>query len=314
MKRFAWPSELRKLGVLGINQRNADYIMRFNARRLFPLVDDKLITKQLALKKGIAVPDLYGVLRTEREISRIETLLDQHREFVIKPAQGSGGNGILVIDGKIGKRYRKASGDLISLEAIKHHCSNILNGMYSLGGMEDKAIVEYRVQFDPFFQHISYQGVPDIRVIVFRGIPVAAMIRLPTRESDGKANLHQGAIGLGIDLRTGVTTFGVHHNSAVSQHPDTGADTTRIQIPHWDTILRVAVDCADTVGLGYLGVDIVMDRQLGPLMLELNARPGLNVQLANRRGLLLNLEKWVSLKDIPADRDARIALACNGLD
>lgn len=314
MIRFAWPSELRKRGVLGINQRNADFIMRFNKRKFFPLVDDKLITKELALKKGIAVPELYGVLRTEHEISEIEDLLNQHKDLVIKPAQGSGGNGILVIDGKIGKRFRKASGDLITLDTIKHHCSNILNGMYSLGGMEDKAILEYRVQFDPFFQHISYQGVPDIRVIVFRGIPVAAMIRLPTRESDGKANLHQGAIGLGIDLKTGYTTFGVHHNAAVQQHPDTGAETNHIQIPHWETILRTAVECADTVGLGYLGVDLVMDKNLGPLMLELNARPGLNVQLANRRGLLKNLMKWAEMKEIPADPAERIRMAQEALD
>lgn len=314
MIRFAWPGELRKRGVLGINQRNADFIMRFNKRKFFPLVDDKLITKELALKKGIAVPELYGVLRTEHEISEIEALLNQHKDLVIKPAQGSGGNGILVIDGKIGKRFRKASGDLITLDTIKHHCSNILNGMYSLGGMEDKAILEYRVQFDPFFQHISYQGVPDIRVIVFRGIPVAAMIRLPTRESDGKANLHQGAIGLGIDLKSGFTTFGVHHNAAVQQHPDTGAETTHIQIPHWDVILKTAVDCADTVGLGYLGVDLVMDKNLGPLMLELNARPGLNVQLANRRGLLKNLMKWAEMKEIPADPAERIRMAQEALD
>ena len=37
-------------GVLGLNRRNGDYILRFNPRRLYPLVDDKLQTKRLALK------------------------------------------------------------------------------------------------------------------------------------------------------------------------------------------------------------------------------------------------------------------------
>jgi len=41
--------------------------------------------------------------------------------------------------------------------------------------------------------------------------------------------------------------------------------------------------------MGYLGVDIVLDAQAGPLMLELNARPGLNIQIANQEGLLHRL-------------------------
>jgi alpha-L-glutamate ligase-like protein len=181
--------------------------------------------------------------------------------------------------------------------------------MYSLGGLPDKAILEYRVDFDPMFEHISYQGVPDIRIIVFRGIPIAAMIRLPTRDSDGKANLHQGAVGLGVNIASGETSYAVHRNHLVEQHPDTGYDTTGIVIPYWDNILRLAMKCADTVGLGYLGVDIVIDRNLGPLMLELNARPGLSIQLAIGQGLLKTLHKVEAYKHLPTDIDARLELA-----
>ncbi len=309
MRLFAKPSELRAQGVLGMNQRNADYIMRYNPRRLYPLVDNKLKTKQIALDSGIAVPELYGVVETEHQVQEIESILADHRALVVKPAHGSGGNGILVINGRMGNFYRKANGSLLPLSAIQHHTSNILSGMYSLGGVPDKAIIEYRVDFDPMFEHISYQGVPDIRIIVFRGIPTAAMIRLPTRDSDGKANLHQGAVGLGINMTTGTTTHAVHHNNIVTAHPDTGHPTTGIVIAHWDNILRLATHCADRVGLGYLGVDIVIDRTLGPLMLELNARPGLNIQLASGHGLLKNLHKIESQQDLPTDIDARLAFA-----
>lgn len=309
MLKFTSPKKLREMGVLGMNQRNADFIMRYNPRHLYPLVDNKLKTKQLAIKNNIAVPDLYAMVSTEHEISQIDELLEQHPEMVIKPAHGSGGNGILVLDSRVGQYYQKASGDLISLETIKHHISNILSGMYSLGGATDQAILEYRVQFDPFFQHISYQGVPDIRVIVFRGVPVTAMIRLPTRQSDGKANLHQGAMGVGIDIATGMTTSGVLNNKTASIHPDTGELTTGIIIPHWRTLLEVAVSCADTVGLGYLGVDLVLDKHLGPLVLELNARPGLSVQLATQQGLLSRLKQVEALKPVPFSKDERILLA-----
>lgn len=308
MKWFATPSQLRARGVVGLNQRNSDYIMRYNPRHLYPLVDDKVYTKQLALEKGIAVPELYAVLSTQHETAELDHIVETHQEFVMKPSHGSGGNGILVVDGRLGNSYRKANGDLVSSAAIVHHASNIVSGMYSLGGASDQALIEYRVQFDPFFSHISYQGVPDIRVIVFRGVPIAGMVRLPTRASDGKANLHQGAMGIGIDLQTGVSKGGVCDDKAIDRHPDTGYETTGLEIPHWDEIMKLAIRCADTVGLGYLGVDIVMDRNRGPLMLELNARPGLNVQIANQAGLHDKLKRIERIEQLPTDVDARLAM------
>ena len=309
MASFANPLSLKNKGVLGINQRNSDYIMRYNKRKLYPLVDDKLQTKQLAIDAGIAVPKLYSIIKYNHQLKKLATLLEEHNDLVIKPAHGSGGSGILVLTGKVGKLYKTASGDLMSLNAIRHYISNILSGMYSLGGVPDRAFLEYRIKFDPVFDEVSFKGVPDIRIIVFRGVPISAMVRLPTSDSNGKANLHQGAIGVGVDLTTGRTTHGVIGNNTTTLHPDTGHSIKDLQLPRWKKILQIAVKCSDTVGLGYLGVDIVLDRALGPLMLELNARPGLNVQLANQRGLLTNLNTIENLDKIPADADQRVAFA-----
>jgi hypothetical protein len=74
-------------------------------------------------------------------------------------------------------------------------------------------------------------------------------------------------------------------NTVVDEHPDTGAPIAGRTIPHWDVILEMASRCYEFTGLGYLGADIVLDAERGPLMLELNARPGLNVQIANQDGL-----------------------------
>lgn len=310
---FASPKQLRAQGILGLNQRNADYIMRYNQRNRYPLVDDKIMTKKLAQEAGIAVPELYGVIKTEHGIRDFSQLVESHRQFVIKPAQGAGGDGIVVVTGRSGEYFRKANGQLMTLDSLTHHLSNILSGMHSLGGLPDYAMVEYMVQFDPTFDELSYQGVPDIRVIVFQGIPVAAMIRLPTRLSDGKANLHQGAIGVGIDLKTGVTGLGVTQNRVQSFHPDTMSDTRGLVIPHWQHIMELSAKCADMVQLGYLGVDIVLDKHLGPLVLELNARPGLNVQLANDRGLLLNLRQVEALEKLPVSVKDRVDYAQHSL-
>ncbi|GAB3675496.1 alpha-L-glutamate ligase-like protein [Salinisphaera aquimarina] len=302
------PWTLRKLGVLGMNQRNGDYIGIYNPRRFYPLVDDKLKTKQLALEAGIDTPELYGVIEIEHQIRDLDTLLGNHQDFVIKPANGSGGNGIMVISGRRGVQFIRASGATVSRGELEHFISNVLSGMYSLGGLPDKAIIEYRVKPHAVFDTVSYQGVPDIRTIVFRGVPIAAMVRLPTRQSDGKANLHQGAIGAGIDLATGRTVDGVWFNSVLDSHPDSGNVVRGIEVPEWDKLLELSARSYDLTGLGYLGVDVVLDRDHGPLILEYNARPGLNIQLANQMGLLNRLEKVRALDEIPASAAERVAL------
>ena len=306
--KMPW-TKLRELGIVGMNQRNASYIMPYNKRRFYPLVDNKLLTKDRAIKRGIPVPKLYCSIELEHQIAHLKDVLAKHDDFVIKPANGSGGNGIVVIAGKTpGGYFRKANDALVSITELEHHVSNILSGMYSLGGDTDAAIVEYRVKFDPCFEHVSYKGVPDLRIIVFRGIPVFAMVRLPTRHSDGKANLHQGAVGAGIDLATGRTIRGVMSSRQVEMHPDTGTSVAGLAIPRWPEILHLAASCYDLAPLGYLGVDIVLDRELGPMMLELNARPGLAIQIANNQGLAPILRYAEKIGTIPKDPAARVQL------
>ena len=296
-------------GVLGLNRRNGDYILKFNPRRRYPLVDDKLKTKRLALEAGIAVPRLYGVIETQREIRSLPAIVRDHAEFVLKPAHGSAGDGIVVISGRSGSRYRTINGELLDQGWLSHHLSNAINGQFSLGGVQDVVIVEYMVHFTPLFERISYQGVPDIRVIVFRGFPVMAMVRLPTRASRGKANLHQGAVGAGIDIASGITLDGVVGTEVVTHHPDTTHAISGVSVPDWDTILDISARCYELTGLGYIGVDIVLDRDLGPLVLELNARPGLAIQIANRQGLLRRLELCQARADFSAPPSQRVAFA-----
>ncbi len=284
----AWAGSLRAKGVLGLNERNAEIIQRFNARKLYPLVDDKLRTKRLALEAGISVPELYGVMRSHHDVRSWPQIAEKHAGFVIKPAHGTGGDGILVVTGRSSRRqrlYQLIDGSVISEAEIGHHLSNIISGQYSFVGSRDCAMIEYRVETDPFFSAVTFQGVPDVRVLVYQGYPVMAMVRLPTRRSRGKANLHQGAVGAGIDLASGQTLSGVLGNDVVVEHPDTGEPIAGLSIPSWEHFLSLAARCYELTGLGYIGVDIVLDRTSGPLILELNARPGLNIQIANKVGL-----------------------------
>ncbi|MEE9452293.1 MAG: alpha-L-glutamate ligase-like protein [Gammaproteobacteria bacterium] len=306
---FAMLKALKQHGVLGINQRNAGLIMRYNERRLFPIVDDKLQTKRLAMQVGMAIPELYASIETVHDIKNLAEILKPYDDFAVKPAHGAGGEGILIISGKIKDFYRQINGNLIKQADLEYHISNILAGIHSLGGYADTAIIEYCVKIDPTFAAVSYQGIPDLRIITLRGYPVMAMARLPTHISGGKANLHQGAVGVGIDLATGTTLGGVWYNDPIDYHPDTLKPIDGIQIPCWDDVLMIAANCYELTGLGYLGVDIVLDKNYGPLMLESNARPGLNIQIANRQGLqqrFAQIEKYITQKANATDRIALI--------
>ena len=310
---FGVARKLREAGVLGLNERNADMIMRLNPRHLYPRVDDKVMTKQLAIEAGMAVPELYGVIGSQADTRRLGEMVGERESFVIKPAHGSGGDGIVVITGRSLRKkssFRQSDSLLITESELQHHVSNIVGGQYSLTGNPDVALIEYCVKFDPVFAEVSYQGVPDVRVIVYRGYPIMAMVRLPTRSSSGKANLHQGAVGAGIDLQSGRTHTGVLHNEVVEEHPDTGAVFADLEIPHWQTILELAARGYEVTGLGYLGVDIVIDRDLGPLILEMNARPGLNIQIANRSGIAHRVRRIDDIHDSGTAPGARAAFAC----
>lgn len=303
-------ARMRSNGVLGINRRNGEYILKLNDRRYFPLVDDKVLCKERLQERNLAVPELIAVARYMQQASHLGELLGNQNEFVIKPAHGSGGDGILVIKDRKADYFVDSDGKLVMRADLEHHLTNVIGGLYSLGGQPDVAMVESLVHFDPAFAGLTYHGVPDIRVIVYRGYPVMAMVRLPTRESHGKANLHQGAIGVGVDMASGITVGGVSGNSVVSVHPDTGSQITGFRIPHWSRIVSMAALCFEAVELGYLGVDIVLDEKFGPLILELNARPGLNIQIANRRGLRQRLDAVDQLGQAQQSPERRVEWAC----
>ena len=302
--------QLRTAGVLGMNRRNAEYIMRYNPRQAFPLVDDKVLTKRLAESHGLPTPPLYLVIEHHGDISGLSAALSDRREFVVKPARGAAGSGIVLIVDRHAEGFVKSSGEVITLEDLAYHISGILSGIYSLEGLEDRAIIEGLIHPDPVFAAVTYRGIPDIRIVVYQTVPVMAMVRLPTRASDGKANIHLGALGAGIDIGTGKTLTAVHRSDVVTHHPDTGNAIEGIVVPYWNQMLLMAAQAPDMTGLGYLGVDIIIDRDRGPVLLELNARPGLAVQLANRGGLWARLKQIdTAPPDIFATPETRVAWA-----
>jgi alpha-L-glutamate ligase-like protein len=271
--------------LLGLNRRNHDLIARYNPRGLFQVVDHKLKTKAALTALGVPVAETLAVYRFQRDLLHFAHHAQAWEEFVIKPAQGAGGEGVVVVTGRNGANFVTLDGRNLQVENLQSHLSDILGGVFSLNQRYDEAFVERRLRVHPLLARLSFQGLPDLRFIVFRGVPLMAMLRVATCASRGRANLHVGGIGIGIDLTSGVTTCAVAGRHLITTHPDTDAGLSGVALPQWEELLVIATRCADAVPLGYLGVDLVLDADTGPCVLELNARPGLSVQLANRRGL-----------------------------
>lgn len=301
---FTAARRLRRLGILGMNCRNAAYILDHNPRALYPLVDDKLRMRDLCTRIGVPTPAVYGEIAYHSMLRRLDELLGDRDDFVVKPNRGSAGRGVLVVTGREGHHYLRHNGERLRREQLRQHLSDILSGMYSLGGRPDKAILQQRVRLHPAFAPISYKGIPDVRVILYRHEPAMAMLRLPTKESNGRANLHQGGIGAGVDLDGGLTHHAVQHNRFVLHHPDTGLPVIGMRVPYWREVLDMSRRVAEAVGLGYIGVDIIIDAEDGPMLLEANARPGLAIQIANARGLLPRLAEIDELKSRPPQAEA----------
>lgn len=281
---------LRQLGILGMNGRNTGCILDLNPRSRFPWVDGKLRLRDLCRDMGVAVPAVYAVFASHSALRHLPRVLARYSQFVLKPNRGAAGRGILVVAGREDHWFIRQNGQRLRLADLHQHASGIISGLFSLGGQADQALVQQRVISDPCFEPVSFQGTADVRIVVYKNVPAMAMLRLPTRMSGGRANLHQGAVGAGIDLDTGTTCRAVLRNRVVESHPDTGARVVGFRVPCWSEILEIACRVSRAVGMGYVGVDIVIDRRDGPLVLEANARPGLAIQIANGQGLLKRLE------------------------
>jgi alpha-L-glutamate ligase-like protein len=290
-----------------MNERVFSY-QSLNAGK-YPIADNKLKTKRVLKDSGIPMPAVVAVIRNRQELEDFD-FESLPKSFVLKPARGFKGAGINIYynrskDG----RWILADRSKHSVSDIKQHIQDILDGQYSLS-LDPKpsvALIEERVRMSKEFKYYSYRGIPDIRVIVYNKVPVMAMLRLPTKESEGKANISREAIGVGIDMARGVTTTAIKNGRVIETLPGTQVHLSGIRIPYWNKILRLSSECQTATGLGYIGVDIIIDKEKGPLVVELNARPGLAIQVANQTGLKERLERVRRLKIKTTERAVRLA-------
>ncbi len=299
--------------VLGLNSRNHLYTSVYNTRTGKVVANSKLLTKKTLRKAKVRVPKTYAVVKGMDALEEFD-FLKLPADFVVKPNNGLGGQGIVVIEkrGEFAGEWIDSQGVTWSVADLKLHMADILAGRYSMDDVSDIAYIEERVRVHPVFEKYSYHGTPDIRVIVFNRVPVMSYVRLPTEESGGRANLFQGAAAVGIDIATGITTYGVHHAKSTEFFPGTRRKLANIQIPQWEEVMETAIAASEAIGLGYMASDIVLQPEgdkSTAMILEVNAQPGLKIQIANRAGLRERLARLKGLKIVSARHGIRVAQA-----
>jgi len=285
--------------ILGMNARNLIYIRPNNLTSAKRIADNKLLSKKIFKKNKLPTPGLIAKIENYKDLETFDFSIIPP-SFVLKPTLGLGGEGILVVYGKKKTEdnvWIKADRQLVTEDDLRNHINNILDGSFSRTNTPDVAFFEERIKLSKVFKPYSYKGMPDVRVIVYNNVPVMAMLRLATKESGGRANLQLGGIGCGVDMATGRTTTAVQGKSKVIEYtPGIRLPLSGLQIPYWNEILEMAVRAQQVTKIGFLGADIALDRDRGPVFLELNARPGLSIQIANMEGPLSRLKRVEGLK------------------
>ncbi len=294
--------------MLGRNERQLKYIRQNNLRPAIKIADDKVLTKRILSKHEIPVPQKIGVISNNRQLEKFD-FSTLPPSFVIKPVKGVRGSGVEIFYNrdKNGK-WIKSDGSRIDENEIKALARDILDGRYSLFNEPDRVLIEERIRPHKNFKYFAFKGTPDIRVIVYNSIPVMGMLRLPTKESDGKANLDLGAIGTGIDMAVGKTTSAViGKGTPIDTIKEYRLPLSGLRIPFWDRILKYSIEASRVTKLGYAAVDFLIDKEKGPVVVELNARPGLSIQVANQDGLGWRLKKAQGVKVKTVDQGIRLA-------
>lgn len=299
---------MKTSSILGLNSRTQLFSYQHNKPRAKRVATSKLVTKRVLKKSNLPAPEIYTKFKRPEEIVKFDWS-SLPNSFALKPSRGLGGEGIIVVKkrSKDGAGWITTSRRKVTVEDLKLHTLDILEGAYSLHNSPDTAFIEEFVGRHKAFRKYAYRGTPDIRVVVFNRVPVMAMLRLPTKDSGGRANLHQGAIGVGVDIATGITTKAIHYGAYIAYKPGTKRKLHGIKVPSWTKILKLAVETQMATGLGYLGVDIVLHPEKGPMVLEINNQPGLQIQLANMAGLKKRLERVEDLEVRDADHGVNIA-------
>ena len=325
--------------ILWNNARNLLYIRKFNNKKAIRLANNKLETKNFLSERGIPFAKTYWIISNRNELYDFDFWFLPKKTFVIKPNQGSKWAWIFIVkniskqekieqkEENLTNKIQKIRSKIIPYKTIPtnkkeiYHIGNketndptfrrylldIIDGKYSMTMGWDKVIIEEKLLPWELFKEFCERWLADIRVIVFNLVPIATMIRVPTKYSNWKATLAQWWLGLWIEIWTGKITSMLWKNKVYTRKfPKEFAHFFGKQIPYRKDILFLSSKAQYYVNLGYLALDRVITNE-GPKLLEINARAGLEVQKVTNAPLEKILKKIEDINIQDPEKGVEIA-------
>jgi len=295
------------------------------------LANDKYKSKKFLNERWIPVPKTFDLITNRTDLYNYDFSRFADEEVIAKPCNGSRGRWIYRIkpivtpedahliwtnsmfdrfftqQSPYPNQWYKVGSEVLPDQALRRYLVDVLDGKNSMGRWGDNLLLEELIIPGSGFEKFCEQWLADIRVIVFNLIPVAAMLRVPTEESDGKANLDRGGIGLGINVSTGkiqsMFQNGVIHKQ---NFPEPYASFENKKLSYRNDILSYSSKVQYFANLWYLALDRVITQEW-PKLLEINARAGLKFQLAAILPLRNRLDKIKDMKVSDPEKGVEIA-------
>ncbi|MCX6807778.1 MAG: DUF1704 domain-containing protein [Patescibacteria group bacterium] len=288
--------------ILGANSNFLDFVYPVRSQQDFSWIKNRSKIKAWLQARGIFMPKTLLIVKNISDLDRLNfDILPQ--KFIIRKVFNNGRDDNILTLSSIGANaWLDSRKRLWKPEDIKQHILDILDGGFSKSGLPDIACIEQRPELDKFFARLGQDGLPVIKIIVYRNVPLMAMLKLaPPAIVNNKFGLRQNEILIGIDIATGETTnlftnSVFDHKKEILTLPWSGRVVRGLEIPMWQDILLLASQVQSLINANYLTVEISLDAKNGPVVCGLSIDSDLDVQLANHSSLRERLDKVKGLK------------------
>jgi hypothetical protein len=262
------------------------HILNGEQRRVGSIVSDKAAFADHFREHGLPTVPTLAVFHSGRMLG--EWLSGDFRtDLFVKPVVAKGGRGGQRWDYIGPDSYRSAAGVLLG--------SRELFERWLKKSARKPLLVQPRVLNHPDLLPLNNGALSTVRVLTCldehdRPELIGAVLRMAIGSNHVVDNAHAGGIAAAVDIETG--TLGLASDLGtraglgwLERHPTSGARIEGVRLPHWQALRSLVERAHSTVrGAVLLGWDVAI-APAGPILIEVNGGPGLEMmQRANRRG------------------------------
>ncbi|NLB91003.1 MAG: hypothetical protein GX786_07275 [Clostridiales bacterium] len=258
-------------------------VKKMNPKGYWHFFDDKSEFNQLFSKE---VNRKWIVVNEKTSLEDFENFLDHQQAIIVKPLEGSSGQGIEKFTSECWQE--------------KNHPAVFLSQLIAKGPY----IAEEIVHQHPLLSAMSPTSVNTIRVATLLGEKAQGIVYAFLRIGNGKImdNVDCGGMAARVDLDSGklLTVGADKQGNTFDVHPRTNTPIVGFTIPFWNEVKQMCLDASQVVPqMGYIAWDVAVTPD-GPCFIEGNSFPSHAVpQFAAHYpdgiGILLEFQKFIDI-------------------